>query len=202
MLTTVGVLLPAIVFAQAATPRPANQHEVIVWSNSPISRHAGAWNIEDGGGSVVFTHDPAKWTAKEGYPLAVFKEPREFTSGTVSIEFKLLDGKDDHTAGLVFGQDGTSYHYVRYNTKDGNVALWRMEGPTRTLLKHGEQHEQLAKGEWHRLVLTIQGRNVRAVVNGKLSVEHELDEPVTGSLGIWTKPDATTAFRNLRVGIQ
>jgi hypothetical protein len=172
----------------------------IVRSNVPISKMAGEWTIEGTGAAAVFTHDAAKWSAKEGYPLAVFKEPREFSNGTVSIEFKLIGGTDDHTAGLVFGQDGTSYHYVRYNTKDGNIALWRMDGPQRTVLKHGDQHEQLAKGEWHRLELTVEGTKVRAAVNGRLRVEHDLEEAVTGSLGVWTKPDAISAFRNLRVG--
>lgn len=175
------------------------QAVVIVRSNAPISKVAGEWSVGGAGAETVFTHDPAKWSAKDGYPLAVFKEPREFSNGTASIEFKLIAGADDHTAGLVFGQDGVTYHYARYNTKDGNVALWRMDGPTRTVLEHGEAHEQLAIGQWHRLELTVDGRKVRAVVNGRLSVEHELDAPVTGSLGLWTKPDATTAFRNLRV---
>ena len=166
---------------------------------APISKKTGVWTSQGDGAAVVFTHDGTKWAAKEGYPMAAFREPRNFGNGTVSIEFKLIDGGDDHTAGLVFGLDGESYHYVRYNTKDGNVALWRMEGPTRTVLKHGEAHEQLAKGEWHRIVLTVRGKNVRAVVNGRLSVDLELEEPVGGQLGMWTKPNATSAFRNLKV---
>jgi hypothetical protein len=161
---------------------------------------AGEWTIDGSGAAAVFTHDPTKWTAKQGYPLAVFTEPQEFSNGTVSVEFKLIGGTDDHTAGLVFGRNGTAYHYVRYNTKDGNVALWRMDGPQRTVVKHGEEHEQLPKDAWHRIELTVQGRRVRAVVNGKLRLDHELEAPVTGGLGLWTKPDATTAFRNLRVG--
>lgn len=190
MLATLCVLLPALVIGaqQAGSP-----------GVDALSKKAGVWTSEGDGANVVFTHDGSKWTAKEGYPMAAFREPREFANGTASIEFKLINGTDDHTAGLVFGLDGESYHYVRYNTKDGNVALWRMDGPKRTVIKHGAEHEQLAKGEWHRLELTVRGRKIRAVVNGRLSVEHDLEEPVKGQLGLWTKPDATSAFRNLKV---
>lgn len=185
MLATLCVLLPAIVVGAQPTA---------------IQQAAGEWTTEGSGSAAVFTHDGTKWTAKEGYPLALFRQPRDFSNGTAHIDFKLIGGSDDHTAGLVFGHRGTSYYYVRYNTKDGNVALWRMDGPTRTVIKHGELHEQLPKGEWHRLELTVHGKKVRATVSGRrLNVEHELDAPVSGRLGLWTKPDATSAFRKLEV---
>lgn len=182
MLATLCVLLPAIVVGQ-------NTFRAV----------AGAWSAAAIDGTPAIVHDGTKWAAKEGFPLALFSAPSEFSNGTASLEFQLLGGTDDYPAGLVFGHRGSSYHYVRYNTKDGNVALWRMEGPTRTVIKHGEVHEQLAKNTWHRLELTVRGKKIRAVVNGRLSVEHELAEPPRGQLGMWTKPDATSAFRNLKV---
>lgn len=197
MLATLCVLLPALVVGAQQTA--AKVEVSLPLQREVIEAVAGEWNTGGSDGSVVITHDGTRWKAKEGYPLALFRQPAEFSGGTVRIEFKLIDGSDDYPAGLVFGHRGTSYHYVRYNTKDGNVALWRMDGPRRTVIKHGEQHEQLAKGEWHRLELTVRGGKIRAVVNGRLSVEHDLEEPVKGQLGLWTKPDATSAFRNLKV---
>ena len=184
MLTALCVLLPAIVVGQGG----------------PVTKVAGEWTVEGDRAAAVITHQGSKWTAKEGYPLALFNEPIEFANGTVLMDFKLVAGSDDYSAGLVFGHAGPGYYYVRYNTKDGNVALWRMDGPKRTVIMHGEHHEQLAKNAWHTLELTVDGAKIRARVNGgPLAVEHQLDRPVTGRLGLWTKPDATTAFRNLRV---
>jgi hypothetical protein len=160
---------------------------------------AGVWTHEADKGITVVTHDGSKWPGTPGYPLALFEEPGEFSQGTASIEFKLIGGSDDYPAGLAFGHTGQSYFYVRYNTKDGNVALWRMDGPERTRIKAGEAEEQLEKGVWHRLDLIVDGATVRARVGERLSVEHTLDAPPAGKLGLWTKPDATTAFRNLRV---
>ena len=180
MLTALCVLLPAVVIG-SQEPR--------------LKPVAGAWTVHADG----ITYDGKKWKG-EGFPLAVFESP-EVGSVSAQIDFKLIDGGDDYSAGLVFGHTGgPSYFYVRYNTKDGNVALWRMDGPKRTVIKHGEQHEQLAKNVWHTLELTVDGKKVRASVNGgKLPVEHELDAPVKGKLGLWAKPEVTSAFRNLRV---
>lgn len=182
------VLLPAIVVAAGG-------------QGPTLRAVAGAWSIASDGGAAVFTHEAGKWPGTDGFPLALFEEPASFGNGTARIRFKLIGGTDDYSAGLVFGHaGGASYYYARYNTKDGNVAIWRMDGPTRTVLKHGEHHEQLARNVWHELVVTIDGRKVRAAVAGRaLEVEHELAEAPSGRLGLWTKPDATSAFSGLRV---
>jgi hypothetical protein len=192
MLSERGQLLPAVAVAAlflgaAVAAQPAAR---------AIS---GAWTTTTANGVAVTTHDPKGWKGA-GFPLALFDEPKHFANGTVRVQFRLVGGKDDYTAGLVFGhQPGGTYFFVRYNTKDGNVALWRMDGPTRTVVKHGDEHAQLELGAWHDLQLTVDGRRVRASVNGTLHVEHELDQPVAGRLGLWTKPDASSAFRNVLV---
>lgn len=184
MLATLSLLLPVVVVG--AIPEPARGV-------------AGIWAVSTENGEPVVTHDGTKWTGAEGFPLALFEPPIVFGSGTARVRFRLMGGSDDYPAGLVFGYqpDGT-YFYVRYNTKDGNVALWRMDGPTRSVIRHGEALEQLAKHEWHELTLVIDGARISASVNGRLHVEHTLDAAPSGRLGLWTKPDATTAFTGWR----
>jgi len=36
-------------------------------------------------------------------------------------------------------------------------------------------------------------------VNGVLRLEHELERPVSGRVGFWTKRDSTTLFKDIRV---
>jgi hypothetical protein len=65
-------------------------------------------------------------------------------------------------------------------------------------LAHGEVHRQLALGQWHDLVVNIDGANVTAAAdNGAMTVAHTLPAPVDGRLGLWTKADSVTAFRAL-----
>jgi hypothetical protein len=137
--------------------------------------------------------------AAPAFPLAVVRDVPDFRSGTLRVQFKLLQGTDDRSGGIVFNlkPDG-SYNFARYNTKDGNVAIWKFDSGTRTVLAHGEEHQQLPSGQWHTLVVTIAGNDVTAVVNDKLRVRHTLDQPVSGRIGLWAKPDVVTSFTGLQ----
>jgi hypothetical protein len=135
------------------------------------------------------------------FPLATVRDVSTFTTGRLSVEFKILAGATDQTAGVVFNlkPDGT-YTYARYNTKDGNVAIWKFENGARTVLAHGELHEQLPFATWHRLSVQVKGRQIVATVNDKLRVSHTLDRDVSGRVGLWTKADSVTAFRAFTAG--
>jgi len=130
------------------------------------------------------------------FPLAVAPGGRGFSSGTLRVDFKLLAGATDQTAGIAFNiRPDHSYLYARYNTKDGNVAIWKYEKGERTVLAHGELHEQIPLGAWHTLTVAVSGRTVTASVNGKFTVTHAIDRDVNGGTGLWTKADSVTAFR-------
>lgn len=138
----------------------------------------------------------AALAAPGAFPLAVARDVRDFRAGRLRVQFKIISGATDQTAGIVFNlkPDGR-YTYARYNTKDGNVAVWKFENGERTALQHGVLHEQLARGVWHTLEVTVTGRTIVATVNGKLTVSHTLPGPVSGRVGLWTKTDSVTAFR-------
>ena len=130
------------------------------------------------------------------FPLAAATAVHGFAGGELRVEFRLLAGATDQTAGLAFNvRPDHSYLYARYNTKDGDVALWQYERGERTVLAHGELHEQLALGVWHTLTVRLDGRNATAAVNDRLRVTHGLDRDVTGGVGLWTKADSVTSFR-------
>jgi hypothetical protein len=136
---------------------------------------------------------------ERSYPLAVVREVPGFTEGTLRVGFRMMGGASDQNAGIVFGlQPSGDYYYARYNTKDGDVAVWRYVNGQREVLKHGEAHVQLPLGSWQELVVAIRGRQVRVHVSGHDSVraEHELPAPPAGRVGLWVKRDAITAFRS------
>ncbi len=51
-----------------------------------------------------------------------------------------------------------------------------------------------ARFEWHDLKLIVQGHNLEGYLNGKRVLEHTLDQPVGGRVGIWTKADRVCLF--------
>jgi hypothetical protein len=141
----------------------------------------------------------ANVSSSGAFPLAIFENVRSFEGGTLRVDFKLIGGESDQIAGLAFDVQPTGeYLYVRYNTRDDNVALWRFANGQRDVIVHGERHRRLDLNAWHTLTLTVNGRAVEAVAAGDLVVTHTLDRPVTGRAGVWTKRDSVTAFRQWR----
>jgi hypothetical protein len=123
-----------------------------------------------------------------------------FTGGRAQVQFKLVSGLSDQIAGLIFNLRATGeYLVVRYNTKDGNVALWKYADGARSRVAEGTDHAQLPLGTWHTIELHVMDRRLIGIVNGKLRVEHSLDHPVSGRLGFWAKPDSVSSFKALRV---
>lgn len=143
----------------------------------------------------------AMTSAPGAYPMAVASEVENFTGGRLRVEFKLIGGASDQIAGLTFNLHGDgTYNYGRYNTKDGNVAVWKFENGARAVLQHGEAHEQLPLGVWHTLDVEVRGRVVTvSAADGRLTATHTLEAPVAGRVGVWTKADSITAFRRLTI---
>ncbi len=142
----------------------------------------------------------ANASSSGAFPLAAVRDVEAFTDGTAQVQFKLIAGASDQLAGLVFNLRSTGeYLAVRYNTKDGNVALWKFADGARARVADGTAHAQLPLGVWHTLELQVADRQVTGIVNGTLRVEHALDQPVSGRLGLWAKPDSVSAFKGLRI---
>ena len=87
----------------------------------------------------------ANVSAEGAFPLAVIDGITPLQQGTLHVEFKLIGGESDQIAGLVFDLQPTGdYLYVRYNTRDDNVALWRFMKGQREVIAHGANHRRLA----------------------------------------------------------
>jgi hypothetical protein len=141
----------------------------------------------------------ANASAEGAFPLAVVESIPQLQAGTIHVEFKLIGGESDQIAGLVFALQPTGdYLYVRYNTRDDNVALWRFTKGQREVIAHGANHRRLPLNAWHPFSVTIKGRTISAVAAGDLRVEHTMDRAIGGRVGLWTKRDSVTAFRSWR----
>ena len=141
-------------------------------------------------------------TADDAFPLAVASNVSSFRGGTVSVQFKLLGGKSDQNAGIVFGLAPSvmDYYFVRYNTKDGDVALWRYSDGRRAVIAHGTPAaSKLPLNVWHTLTLRLDGARVTVTANDSITLTHELPGAVAGRVGLWTKRDAVTSFRSFQV---
>jgi hypothetical protein len=183
-----------VVLAGAASPLMLAQGRLAV---DPVIGH---WEVVKEGADEVVLADARKWKtdiATTPFPVAAVRGVETFSDGVLSVRFKLVGGESDQIAGLVFGMtpQARTYYYVRYNTKDGNIALWEFEGDRKRILE-GKDHLQLPLNEWHEIRVEVRGTKVTGSINGRLHLEHTLPRPVSGRVGFWTKRDSITAFKN------
>lgn len=140
----------------------------------------------------------ANGRAAGAFPLAVATGVRQFTTGTLRVRFKLLGGASDQNAGIMFGlQPNGEYFYLRYNTKDGDLALWAFANGARRVIAHGDAKSQLPLNTWQVLEVTITGRELTAGVqsDSTLRFVQSMDAVPTGRVGVWVKRDAVTSFQ-------
>jgi uncharacterized iron-regulated membrane protein len=163
----------------------------------------GHWDHAADGGDAMVVADARKWKTEPAttpFPIAAVRGVSGFSNGVLRVQFKLVAGETDQAAGIAFGiTPANEYYYARYNTKDGNVALWQFVNGDRKRILDGADHLQLPLGAWHELTVEVTGTNVKASVGDKLRLEHTLPSPVAGRVGFWTKRDSVSAFKNFSV---
>ena len=180
-----------------------------VVDGEPAIRGEGATDaVGDAAATTVATSlfgkaDPAfvkNATAPAAFALAALPDGAGWGAGTFKAQFNLVSGASDQTAGLVFDlQPAGEYLFVRYNTREGNVALWRYANGAREVVARGDQKVQLPLGAWHRIAVTISGTRIIGQVNDTLRIEHDLKRVPNGRIGFWTKRDSVTMFKGVAI---
>jgi hypothetical protein len=187
----------------------------------------GVWRIESDRGRNVLTVDGRQW--KEGqssagladkaralygeryaefldrvqayayYPYAVVKDVPDFNNGEISVRFEGLSGRIDQGAGILFNlKPNGDYLTIRANCLEDNLVLWKFEKGRRSSVKW-IRNTPTASGQWHDLKVRIAGTKVEGYLDGKLYLEHQLPEPVSGRIGLWSKADSRMYFTDLVV---
>ena len=182
----------------------------------------GVWRIETENGRNVLSVDGRQW--KEGqssagiadkaralygeryaefldriqayayFPYAVFKDVQDFRNGEISVRFEGLSGRIDQGAGILFNlKPNGDYLTIRANCLENNLVLWKFERGKRSSVKW-IRNTPTATRQWHDLKVRIAGAKVEGYLDGKLYLEHTLNEPVSGRIGLWSKADSHMYF--------
>lgn len=157
------------------------------------------------------------------YPVAVLKEIDNFTNGTIRMKFKTMAGESDRCSGILFNvKPNGDWLAVRYNDTENNVAFWEFHNGIRRNLRFSDRAKpfMLDRAAWHELKLTVEGANLAATLDGAPAVEYTLGTepaagkkgppnadlfpannpvlrpPVAGKIGLWSKTDSTSYFKD------
>jgi len=129
------------------------------------------------------------------FPYAIAKGIDDFQNGEISIRFKLVEGKLDQCAGILFNlKSNGDYLTVRFNGKEDNLVLWTFNKGKRSFVKRGSENIPLAMKQWHTMKIGIAGTQLQGYLNGKLLLEYTMAEPVSGKIGVWSKTDSVSYF--------
>jgi hypothetical protein len=160
------------------------------------------------------------------YPVAVLKSVDTFSNGSISVKFKTVAGDSDRCSGILFSvKPNGDWLAIRYNDTEHNVVLWEFHNGIRRSVKRGREGEwMLDRAAWHELKMTVNGADFKAFMDGKPALEYTLGSepgpgrggappnadlfpannavlrpPVTGKVGLWSKTDSTSYFKDYTV---
>ncbi len=133
------------------------------------------------------------------YPVAVLRGVDDFSNGTISVKFKTIAGDLDRCSGILFNvKPNGDWLSTRYNDTEYNITLWTFHDGIRKMVRRGPGREpwRLARDQWHDLKMTVSGTDFKTYIDGQLALEYALPEPVSGRIGLWSKTDSTSYFKD------
>jgi hypothetical protein len=158
------------------------------------------------------------------YPVAILKSVPAFSDGTITLKFKTISGESDRCSGILFNvKPNGDWLAVRYNDTENNVALWEFHNGIRRGVKFSDRSKpfMLDRSQWHELKLTVAGASLKTWLDGQLALDYTLGSapgpgrnggapspdlmpennpvlrpPVGGRIGLWSKTDSTSYFKD------
>jgi hypothetical protein len=163
------------------------------------------------------------------YPVAVLKTVDNFSNGTISMKFKTMGGEADRCSGILFNvKPNGDWLAIRYNDTENNVGLWEFHNGIRRNIRFSDRAKpfMLDRATWHELKMTVDGTSFKAWLDGTIAIEYTfgsepaagrrgapdpdlfpannpvLRPPVAGKVGLWSKTDSTSYFKDYVVSPQ
>lgn len=187
----------------------------------------GFWSIAEQGGNKVLVIDGRRWQqgqtaanladkartlygdryaefldnvqAYAYFPYAVAQGIDNFNGGEISLRFKGISGRIDQAAGILFGlKPNGDYLALRANPLENNLVLWQFVRGKRSSVKW-IRNTPTPSGAWQTLRLRVTGTKVEGWIGDKRYLEHVLDGPVSGRVGVWSKADSYMYVDDFRV---
>lgn len=157
------------------------------------------------------------------YPVAVLRGLDNFTSGTISMKFKTMGGEADRCSGILFNvKPNGEWLALRFNDTENNVALWEFHNGIRRNVRFSDRDKpfMLNRAAWHELKLVVDGASIKGFLDGAQAIDYTLGAdpvpgrrgapnpdlfpannpvlrpPVSGKVGLWSKTDSTSYFKD------
>ncbi len=141
------------------------------------------------------------------FPLAIYDKV-VCRDGDLIVKFKLIAGKIDQTAGLVWRyQDPNNYYLVHASANSKNIAVFKLKDGKSTAIaplgadeKASSVPHEVEEQRWNTLRVVFRGARVSVYLNHrKLLDAQDSTFLVAGRTGVWTKSDTIAYFDDFRI---
>jgi len=163
------------------------------------------------------------------FPVAVLRSVDNFSNGTISVKFKTIAGDLDRASVILFNvKPNGDWLAARSNATENNVGLWEFHNGIRRSVKRGPEGKwMLDRSKWHELKMTLAGADFKAYMDGEVALEYTfgsaptagrsgaapnddlypaknpvLQLPVKGRVGLWSKTDSSSEFKDYVINIK
>jgi pyruvate,water dikinase len=131
------------------------------------------------------------------FPLAIAKDGY-LAAGRISARVMPVDGLIDQAGGIAFGiQNIGNYFVFRLNSLEDNLILFEYVNGRR--IERQSVAHPLEHGQWYQLGIGANGRNLTAFIDNEPVMNYTLDRSLAGYVGLWTKADSVTWFKDFGI---
>ena len=129
------------------------------------------------------------------FPLAIARHGA-LENADISVMAKPLRGSIDQAGGLVFGlRDIGNYFVFRINALEDNAILFEFVENSR--FERAKVNIPISKDHWYAIRIIVEENLVSCQVNNVTACNFQAEKPLHGHVGLWTKADSVTLFRDL-----
>ena len=168
------------------------------WHAGVTGKGLARWSVE-ADSSAPSAPNVLKQSGRGDFPWCVRRDV-SLADGFVEVRFKPVAGREDQAGGVVWRwKDGDNYYVARGNALENNVSLYHTTKGKRNTIKYVDA--PVAGNVWHTLRVEFSGNRIKVLLDGKQYIEQQ-DEHIQGegAVGVWTKADSVTAFREFSYG--
>jgi len=127
-----------------------------------------------------------------------YDKNREFRDGNITVDFRANKGEIDQGGGVMWRvQDNDNYYVARFNPLEDNFRFYIVHDGIRSELASADVK---LKSGWHTMKIEQKGDSFKGYIDAKLYLNLKNSQlKKMGGVGVWTKADAETSFKNLNI---
>ena len=130
------------------------------------------------------------------FPLSIYQGIKNFSAGTISVNFKAISGRIDQAAGIAFNiKPNGDYLVIRANPAENNIVAFKMERGYRSVVQW-IRDVPIKSRKWYALKVIIAGDTVEGYLNDKRYISFKVKGKISGRIGLWSKSDSYVFFDN------